>query len=250
MSKINPYNPNTTCIPVKNIGSCLPWTLQDLYIDKEAIADVYDMPQNAVTAETWEWGVIGASSANSTSSQLLKWWDWIQCTGYKGEYIRYLKSYTCYTDLFVISAGCNNDIPIQSVPPLCQDSCSIMGTAISDIVKSPTLCTTTQNEKALENRQKALKATENCNAVGQLSHFQGQNQCIEGVGLKNWASDLTTCGFGNVDQAKKFCSLKENLELKCCEQFKKIFNPFLRNMIFIVSGGLLLFYGLLAILCC
>ncbi|KAJ2996198.1 hypothetical protein HDV02_006726 [Globomyces sp. JEL0801] len=181
---------SNSCLSIKDTSVCAPYNT-GLFIDTLVISKTYDIDINVLkdNATIWEWAIIGATSGKQNSGQILSWADWIQCTGYNGEPVQYFRSYDCYTDIFVLSAGCNNLSP-ASVPPLCTKACDTYGAAIKSLINNITLCTATQHPQALENRQNAVNAAESCNGVADGNNaFKSQSFCINGI-----ESDQKTCG--------------------------------------------------------
>lgn len=96
------------CLDISSTTVCSPWS-SGYRINKTELSLVYNIQINS--AADWNEAVVGATSGGQKQREL--WNKWAGCSGYQGEPIQFSRSYTCLTDIFLFSAGCNVKVSIS-----------------------------------------------------------------------------------------------------------------------------------------
>lgn len=96
----------TKCVSIAQTSVCNPWS--DSYIDTEQLSLAYNKPIH--NPELWE-----STITNITKHQAQMWKSWLNTDS---KVARYYQSVTCFMDIFVTSAQCNEKAS-KNLAPIC-----------------------------------------------------------------------------------------------------------------------------------
>ncbi|TPX64055.1 hypothetical protein SpCBS45565_g06155 [Spizellomyces sp. 'palustris'] len=206
------------CIPIQETSACAPFG-QGYFINGTELGLVYGLSGPIPDAKYWDRLVRDVTSGGEHQAQM--WRNWAQCTGYSGEPIQYYRTYTCMTDIFMFSAGCNKDYKPPSTP-ICEKTCDAYGSAVSELIRDSSVCPTSFGnygqavyQEVSDRRSFALTGAESCKHIVQSwSGASGykQDSCMWGV-----EEDHKSCGFGGDSKtADMYC--KDYPQDGCCQR--------------------------------
>ncbi|KAJ3223385.1 hypothetical protein HK099_001211 [Clydaea vesicula] len=235
------------CIEIDKTSACAPWQ-SGYYINKTELSLVYG--QKIAFQEDWDNFVYSATSGGEYQAKL--WNDWAKCTKYKGAPIQYSRTYTCLTDIFLFSSGCNKKAP---QPSPCPDFCEVYGKAVETLLSDDEACPNVQefieNEEeylTVESRRTILaSAASGCKEIltswssgkyeGKVHPNQGftsggyaydyedgvyftESSCPSEKFINGVDEDAFYCGFGgNLNAANSYC--KDFNDAPCCKILEK-----------------------------
>ncbi len=186
---------DSSCLSIQSTAICSPWRTT-VRIDKKILSKVYGIDQSNFTVKEWEKQILRATMFGNQSTTN-SWVSKIQCPGYKGEAIQYLRSYICLTDLFVYSRKCNENLDDGSLPSLCKSTCKQYSLAVNKLLDDKSICSIDVEEvedetidKVRKVRKRLKKAFKTCANVGKQDFFdQDVEKCLAGV-----ETDSVSCG--------------------------------------------------------
>ncbi|KAI9088783.1 hypothetical protein DFS34DRAFT_640049 [Phlyctochytrium arcticum] len=207
------------CIEIKDTSACAPFGA-GYSINATELGLVYGLTGPVPDAAYWDKLVVDITSGGKHQMQM--WKNWAQCPGYQGELIQHYRTYTCITDLFLYSAGCNKDAkPLEQKSALCPQACDSYGAAVRELVLDKDVCPKNfgKHDKLVyqqvsARRSHALTGAKSCRAL--LSKWGGPSK--DGKDDKSYAKngqckwngvqvDHQSCGFsGNAKIAKTYCN--------------------------------------------
>ncbi|KAJ3176228.1 hypothetical protein HDU87_005443 [Geranomyces variabilis] len=193
------------CIAIDATTACAPFGIGH-YVNATQLGHVYGLSGPLPSAAYWDDLVRQVTSRGDKQKDM--WKNWAQCTGYQGEPIQYYRTYTCMTDVYVFSAGCNVKTPDV---PICESACDAYGSAVKLLVSDTEVCPASDNKMVNDRRNYALAGAKSCKGVmtawnGKDNYTPDPQTCSVGV----WDDD-TSCGFGgDVDTAAMFCTQVPN----------------------------------------
>ncbi|KAI8589894.1 hypothetical protein BDZ88DRAFT_416302 [Geranomyces variabilis] len=204
------------CIAIDSTSACAPFGIGH-YVNATQLGHVYGLNGPLPSAAYWDTLVRQVTSRGE--KQKAMWKNWAQCSGYDGEPIQYYRTYTCMTDVYVFSAGCNVKTPDV---PICEAACDAYGSAVKLLISNPAVCpakipglSESDNKVVTDRRNYALAGAKSCKGVmtawnGKDNYTPDPQTCSVGV----WDDDLS-CGFGgDVATAAMFC--KDVPNDPCC----------------------------------
>ncbi|KAJ3183565.1 hypothetical protein HDU85_001994 [Gaertneriomyces sp. JEL0708] len=206
------------CIPITSTTSCAPFN-QGYYINTTELALVYGLSGRIPDADSWDRLVRNVTSGGVNQAHM--WKNWAQCTGYEGQPIQYYRTYTCITDIFLYSRGCNNNLQPEKQPAkICEEACESYGAAVTEMITDNEVCpqkfgdfSQQVYDEVSDRRSYALTGAESCKSMisGWSAKDDGKGSCTWGV-----ADDHTSCGFGGDPKtAELYCTAFPD-EL-CCQ---------------------------------
>ncbi|KAJ3214573.1 hypothetical protein HK099_006821 [Clydaea vesicula] len=233
------------CIEIHSASACAPWQ-SGYYINKTELSLVYGQKINS--EEDWDEYVYSATSGGEYQANL--WNDWARCINYNGESIQYSRTYTCLTDIFLFSSGCNKQAP---KPSPCPDFCEVYGKAVETLLSDDGACPNVEDVvedeeeyRIVESRRSILaSAALGCKDIlhswssgkyeGKVSKqgftsggyaedfkenvYFTEATCPKDKFIVGVDEDAHYCGFGgNLDAAEEYCSDFENAP--CCKNLK------------------------------
>ncbi|KAJ3022819.1 E3 ubiquitin-protein ligase sh3rf3 [Thoreauomyces humboldtii] len=189
------------CIPIDSTSSCAPFG-KGHYINSTELGLVYGLTGPVPNAAYWDNLIRDVTSGGE--HQAAMWKNWAQCSGYNGEPIQYYRSYTCMTDIYMFSSGCNQKAPPV---PICKKACNDYGGAVASLIKDSSVCpskiasiSAAAQQEVNERRASALTGAASCLKIatqweGQDGYKSDPNSCTWGVDDDNFS-----CGFGGDDK--------------------------------------------------
>ncbi|TPX55238.1 hypothetical protein PhCBS80983_g05488 [Powellomyces hirtus] len=202
------------CLPIGDTTACAPFG-KGHYINATELGLVYGL--SGPVPDTKYWDKLVRDVTSGGEQQMNMWKNWAQCAGYKGEPIQYYRTYTCMTDLYMFSSGCNK--ATQPPAPICAGACDAYGGAVASMIEDEEICplktakNDAENKQIAARRSYALTGAQSCRKiVSSWNARHDQRQCQWGVD-----DDQRSCGFsGDTKTADQYC--KDMPSDPCCRR--------------------------------